>query len=191
MPERVRELITSRLEHLSTRARELAAVAAVIGREFEFPTAAPKRVAWNEAWTAEGVEELVRRRVLQGIGDRFRVRPSSDSDRRLLSKSCRIAAMLPPPEAPGRPLEELSPEDLERDPLPMGPSLPRGGGVGKKQCFQHVGRAGHSSGGGARPIGQAVVCFEGGSGGAPASSGRPGKTLAQAVDLHLEARGGH
>src|SRR5262249_24373276 len=36
MPERVRDLIACRIEPLGRSARELAAVAAVIGREFEF-----------------------------------------------------------------------------------------------------------------------------------------------------------
>jgi len=70
MPERVRQVIAGRLERLSTRGQELAAMAAVIGREFEFlvlQTAAGLGV--RDA--AEGVEELVRRRVFHGIGERF------------------------------------------------------------------------------------------------------------------------
>src|SRR5262249_26378475 len=70
LPERVRQVIAGRLERLSQRGQELAAVAAVIGREFEF------RVLQTAAGlcvrdAAEGVEELVRRRVLHGIGERF------------------------------------------------------------------------------------------------------------------------
>jgi DNA-binding SARP family transcriptional activator len=70
LPERVRQVIAGRLERLSQRGQQLAAVAAVIGREFEFPvlqTAASLHV--RDA--AEGVEELVRRRVLHGIGERL------------------------------------------------------------------------------------------------------------------------
>jgi len=70
LPERVRQVIAWRLERLSQRGQQLAAVAAVIGSEFEFPvlqTAAGLHV--REA--AEGVEELVRRRVLHGIEERF------------------------------------------------------------------------------------------------------------------------
>src|SRR5580765_7223977 len=37
VPRRVHDLIAGRLERLSARARDLAAVAAVIGREFDFP----------------------------------------------------------------------------------------------------------------------------------------------------------
>src|SRR5499433_1898458 len=70
LPERVRQVIAGRLERLSQRGQQLAAVAAVIGREFEF------RVLQTAAGlcvrdVAEGVEELVRRRVLHGIGERF------------------------------------------------------------------------------------------------------------------------
>jgi DNA-binding SARP family transcriptional activator len=70
LPERVRQVIAGRLERLSPRGQELAAMAAVIGREFEFAvlqTAAGLGV--RDA--AEGVEELVRRRVFHGIGERF------------------------------------------------------------------------------------------------------------------------
>ena len=69
-PERVRALIAGRLDRLSPSAQTVAAVAAVIGREFEFAllqraSGLPSREA------AEAVEELVRRRVLQGVGERF------------------------------------------------------------------------------------------------------------------------
>jgi tetratricopeptide (TPR) repeat protein len=70
LPERVREAIGGRLERLSPRARELVALAAVIGREFEF--ALLQRAArLDERAAAEGVEELVRRRVLHGVGARL------------------------------------------------------------------------------------------------------------------------
>jgi tetratricopeptide (TPR) repeat protein len=66
--ERVRQLITSRLDRLSARARRLLTVAAVIGREFEF--ALLSRVASTpEAEVAEDLEELVRRGILHGVGD--------------------------------------------------------------------------------------------------------------------------
>ena len=69
-PERVRALITGRLDRLSPRGQTVAAVAAVIGREFEFgllqrAAGLPPREA------AEAVEELVRRRVFQGMGERL------------------------------------------------------------------------------------------------------------------------
>ena len=68
LPTRVRTLVVRRLEHLSERARRLAAVAAVIGRQFDF--ALVQRAAdMSEREAAEGVEELVRHRVLRGAGD--------------------------------------------------------------------------------------------------------------------------
>lgn len=70
LPERVREVIAGRLERLSDQSREAATVAAVIGREFEF--ALLQRAAGvTEGDAAEGVEELVRRRVLHGVGEGF------------------------------------------------------------------------------------------------------------------------
>ena len=67
-PTRVRDLIAHRLERLGDRSRRLLAVAAVIGRPFDF--ALLQRAAdLGEAEAAEGVEELVRHRVLHGSGD--------------------------------------------------------------------------------------------------------------------------
>jgi DNA-binding SARP family transcriptional activator len=70
VPQRVRELIASRLERLSVRAREVASVAAAIGRDFEFGLL-QSAGSLDEHATAEGVEELVRRHVLRGTGERF------------------------------------------------------------------------------------------------------------------------
>jgi len=70
LPKRVRELIANRLERLSDRARQLAAVAAVHGREFDFALL-QLASGCDEATAAEGVEELVRRGVLEGTDDRF------------------------------------------------------------------------------------------------------------------------
>ncbi|PYM19092.1 MAG: hypothetical protein DMD81_04385, partial [Candidatus Rokuibacteriota bacterium] len=70
LPERVREIVGRRLERLSERTQSLAAVAAVIGRGFEFALL-QRAAGLSEEETAAGVEELVRRRVLQGQGERF------------------------------------------------------------------------------------------------------------------------
>jgi DNA-binding SARP family transcriptional activator/tetratricopeptide (TPR) repeat protein len=70
LPDRVREIVSRRLERLSPRGQALATVAAVIGRQFEF--ALVQRAArLGDEEAAEGVEELVRRRILHGIGDDF------------------------------------------------------------------------------------------------------------------------
>ena len=68
LPEKVRTLVLQRLERLSDRGRRLVAVAAVIGRQFDF--ALVQRAAdMSEREAAEGVEELVRHRVLRCAGD--------------------------------------------------------------------------------------------------------------------------
>src|SRR5262245_4952105 len=70
MPDRVRAVIARRLEHLSATGRELAALAAVVGRDFTFGLLRHAAVA-DEHEVAEAVEELVRRQVFQHVGDRF------------------------------------------------------------------------------------------------------------------------
>jgi predicted ATPase len=70
MPQRVRQLVLSRLYRLSDRARHLASVAAVIGREFQF-TLLYRASGMSEVECAAAVEELVRRRVLGGAGELF------------------------------------------------------------------------------------------------------------------------
>jgi tetratricopeptide (TPR) repeat protein len=70
LPERVRQLIARRLDRLTESSRQLLAVAAIIGREFEF--ALVQRAAGvDEGEAAEAIEELVRRHLLEVVGDRF------------------------------------------------------------------------------------------------------------------------
>jgi len=70
LPKRVRDLIATRLDRLSERARDIASMAAVIGREFDFELL-QRASGLDEYVTAEGVEELVRHCVLRGVGERF------------------------------------------------------------------------------------------------------------------------
>ena len=70
LPRRVREMIAARLARLSARAQELARVAAVFTREFEFPVL-QRAAGLSRRATAEAVEELVRRRILDAVGERF------------------------------------------------------------------------------------------------------------------------
>jgi DNA-binding SARP family transcriptional activator len=71
LPPRVREVIGARLDRLSRAARHLAEVAATIGSDFSF--ALVQRAAGLGAReAARAVEELVRRRVLDSIGEHFR-----------------------------------------------------------------------------------------------------------------------
>ena len=69
-PSRVRQLIDGRLDRLTARGRRLAAVASVIGREFDFPLL-ERAVELSATETAEGVEELIGRRILHVIGERL------------------------------------------------------------------------------------------------------------------------
>jgi DNA-binding SARP family transcriptional activator len=68
--ERVRRMIARRLDRLSEVARDLAAVGAVIGRRFEF-SLLQRAASRDEAATADGVEELVRRQILHGVAGGF------------------------------------------------------------------------------------------------------------------------
>ncbi len=68
LPERVRDLIAHRLERLGDRSRRLLALAAVVGRPFDFALL-HRATDLGEAEVAEGVEELVRHRVLHGSGE--------------------------------------------------------------------------------------------------------------------------
>ena len=70
LPERVRALIARRLDRLNPRSRELVAVAAVIGDEFDFALL-HRAAGQDERTAAEEVEELVRWRIFQGLGERF------------------------------------------------------------------------------------------------------------------------
>jgi DNA-binding SARP family transcriptional activator len=70
LPERIRRTIAQRLRRLPDRARHVAAVAAVIGREVDF--ALLQRAAdLTAAVCAEAVEALVARGVLHVVGERL------------------------------------------------------------------------------------------------------------------------
>jgi tetratricopeptide (TPR) repeat protein len=67
-PSRVRDLIATRLERLSERGRQLAALASVVGREFDFALL-DRAAAIGTHAAAETVEELVARRILHVVGE--------------------------------------------------------------------------------------------------------------------------
>jgi len=70
LPRRVRDMILGRLDRLSPRARQLARVASAFTRQFEFPVLQRAGgLARRDA--AEAVEELVRSRVFDVVGERF------------------------------------------------------------------------------------------------------------------------
>ena len=70
VPRRVRDLLSARLERLGGPSRRLAAVAAVIGREFSFALL-QRSSGLVPAEAAESLEELVRRRIMSALGDGF------------------------------------------------------------------------------------------------------------------------
>jgi DNA-binding SARP family transcriptional activator/tetratricopeptide (TPR) repeat protein len=70
LPDRVRQVIAGRLERLDERTRGVLAAASVIGREFDFALL-QRAAGLGEAKAAEGIEALVRRRILRVVGERF------------------------------------------------------------------------------------------------------------------------
>jgi predicted ATPase len=70
VPKRVREVIVRHLEARTERGRDLATVAAVVGRQFAFPLLC-RSAGLEESESAAALEELVRRHVLHSVGERF------------------------------------------------------------------------------------------------------------------------
>ncbi|HEY3066056.1 MAG TPA: AAA family ATPase [Methylomirabilota bacterium] len=70
VPRRVRELIAARLTRLDEPARHVMSVAAVVAEPASFELLA-RAAATSSRETAEALERLVRRRVLQCAGDEF------------------------------------------------------------------------------------------------------------------------
>jgi predicted ATPase len=70
LPARVRDLVVRRLDRLSARSQQVAAVAAVIGRRFDF-TLLQSASGADERAAAEAVEEMVRHHVLQAVGSQL------------------------------------------------------------------------------------------------------------------------
>jgi DNA-binding SARP family transcriptional activator len=68
LPERVRDVIAARLERLGGHARQLADVAAVIGRASDFGLL-QRSSTLDERDAAAANEELVRRRIFHGVGE--------------------------------------------------------------------------------------------------------------------------
>ena len=70
LPRRVRELVEDRVGRLAPSSRRLATVAAAAGGEASFPVL--QRASGLDAGeTAAGIEELVRRRMLDAVGEGF------------------------------------------------------------------------------------------------------------------------
>jgi DNA-binding SARP family transcriptional activator len=181
LPERVREVVARRFERLSERARSLVAVAAVIGREFRFPLLR-QAAAFDEAVAAEGLEELVRRRVLRVSGEHF----DFTHDR---IREVTISQLLPPRRMllhrqVAEALETLGTDEVDRDWSALGAHY-RDAELWEKaaRCFRRA--AGQAAGQSAHR--EAAACLEE----ALTASGhlpRTRETLELTVDLHLELR---
>ena len=70
LPTRVRAMLLGRVDRLGDRSRSLLEVAAVIGRDFEF-SLVQRAAGMDETAAATALEELVRRRLVHGVGERF------------------------------------------------------------------------------------------------------------------------
>jgi DNA-binding SARP family transcriptional activator len=70
LPTRVRAMLLGRVDRLGERSRGLLEVAAVIGRDFEF-SLVQRAAGVDEIAAAADLEELVRRRLVHGLGERF------------------------------------------------------------------------------------------------------------------------
>src|SRR5204862_464618 len=70
VPTRVREIVMARLERLSEPARRVVSIASLIGRECDFRLL-QHCAGLSDRAAAEVVEELVRRRVFHGVGERL------------------------------------------------------------------------------------------------------------------------
>ncbi len=70
LPDRVQQMIRGRLDRLGPAARRLADAAAVIGRDFDFQLLR-QTVELPDRDAADGLEELVRRRVVRLEGENF------------------------------------------------------------------------------------------------------------------------
>ncbi len=110
LPRRVHDVIARRFERLSVRTRDLMAVAAVIGEEFDFGVL-QGAAGQSEEEAAEGMEELVRRRLLHGVGDRFEF--THDRIREVAYESLLPARRTALHLRVGRTLETVSADRLE------------------------------------------------------------------------------
>jgi tetratricopeptide (TPR) repeat protein len=111
LPEGVRRSIAERLERLPDITRHLAGVAAVVGRECSFELL-HRASALTERDTADGLEELVRRRMLEAVGDHFDF--THDRVRRVALERLFPAMRDFTHRAVAEALERIHAEDLER-----------------------------------------------------------------------------
>jgi len=116
LPDAVRAMTTSRLRRLTERAQRLVAIAAVIGREFDF--ALLRRSAGiAELDASEALEELVRAHVLRESGDRLEI--AHDRIRDVVSGGLLSARRRALHAAVADALESLHHDGLDADPAEL------------------------------------------------------------------------
>ncbi len=181
VPQRVRHIIAGRLERLGGRSRQLAAVAAVIGREFDFALLA-SAAGLDAREVAQGVEELVGRRVLHAVGQRLdfthdRIREVAHG--RLLPAQRQVLH-----GAVARALEDLYADDLAPHYLALGLHY-RESAVWERTALylEHAGEVAARRG----AHREAVTCFEQALDALEQLPASPA-LMEQAINLHVDVR---
>ncbi len=181
LPAGVQTLIARRLDCLGDPARQLLAVAAVIGRAFEFPLIA-RAAGLAEAVSAEALEELVRRRVLQDTGEGFDF--THDRIRQVAASMLLPARQAVLHRQTGEAIEAMHNSDLDPHASTLGRHF-HAAGVWDK-AVTYLGRAGVLAL--ARWANrEAAACFEEALD-ALAQLPQTRETLEQAIDLRLDLR---
>ena len=181
LPAGVQTLIARRLDRLGGPARQLLAVAAVIGRAFEFPLVA-RAAGLAEVAAAEALEELVRRRVLQDTGEGFDF--THDRIRQVAASMLLPARQAVLHRQTGEAIEAMHDSDLDPHASTLGRHFRAAGVWGK--AVTYLRRAGVLAL--ARwAYREAAACFEEALD-ALAHLPQTRETLEQAIDLRLDLR---
>ncbi|MBV9111832.1 MAG: AAA family ATPase [Hyphomicrobiales bacterium] len=143
VPPRVQEMISARLRHLGSQAYQVATIASVIGRPFDFALLRAAS-ALHDLPTAEAVDELTRRGVLTAVGTQLDC--THDRIREVLR-----SALVPPVYkalhlAVARAIEQVYADDLRPHYGPLALHFWEGEDwPAAAQCFEEVGRRALSS----------------------------------------------
>jgi DNA-binding SARP family transcriptional activator/predicted ATPase len=161
LAQRVQDFVASRLGRLADRPRHIVATAAAIGRDFSFSLLA-RAAHVEEGEAAEAVEELVRRRILDAVGDRLGF--CHDWIRRLAYEG-----LLPPKRAVlhasiGEALEQVHRERLDDVADQLGHHFSRAGDASKAVTylvrFADLAARRYALDAAHRAFGQALVAME-------------------------------
>lgn len=181
LPQRVHDLIASRLDRLTPAARTLVGVAAVIGGEFEFALLR-QASGLDEAVAANALEELVRRRMLGVVDDRFDFTHARIRD-------VALSGLLPPRRRilhrqVAEALEAMAPGGADRDSAALATHC-REAGLWENAArhFREAGRTAASR----SAEREAAACFDEALAALQHASRTP-SVLEQTVDLNLDLR---